>query len=106
VTFTKDWQRVGDMAARTIVIRKDSIAEQRLMAPSAISTSWNVPLMRSRSHPASDSAFRWRFTITAAIAGGFCEPPTDCLAARWIGAGYSRMTSVTDDRLVPHGPHP
>jgi len=69
VTFTKDWQRVGDMAARTIVIRKDSIAEQRLMAPSAISTSWNVPLMRSRSHPASDSAFRWRFTITAAIAG-------------------------------------
>lgn len=30
VTFTKDWQRVGDMAARTIVIRKAPVAESQM----------------------------------------------------------------------------
>jgi len=32
VTFTKDWQRVGDMAARTIVIRKTPVAESQMTA--------------------------------------------------------------------------
>jgi uncharacterized RDD family membrane protein YckC len=30
VTFTREWQRVGDMAARTIVIRKAPVAEPQM----------------------------------------------------------------------------
>lgn len=36
VTFTKDWQRVGDMAARTIVIRKTPTAQPPMRADSVL----------------------------------------------------------------------